>query len=689
MKIKKFEINMKSFSLLSSLKAKLIISFVIPLFFVILVGVYSYQKASLGMLNNYENSTMQMIQMTTQYMDFGFQSIEADALQIYNDETVIYYALNQYKNDAVELKRATDYLKQMMMMKEVSNQFIENIHIITSSDVTCVTTASIKENGKTNGFYKELLEEHNNALTSKASREKWEGFHTMLDENFALDKNQYICSQYRILSSGNAAVVIDVSSEQIESILNSMELGESSVVAFITADGREKVISSEEFSFLDQSYYNNAIQKGEDSGSEYIKMNGKEYLFMFSKCDINNAVVCALVPKSFLMKEAEDLKGTSVLLILLSCVIVFVMGLFIMLNISRNMSSLTKRLSNVAEGDLTIDMNIRSKSEFGVLAGYIKNTIENTKKLILQTLHISFNVTESVDEVTTATDSLKKSTSGIEQSIEEINQGVNQQAQDAEQCLTKMDNLSALIEETGGRVTQMQEIVEKTTNRVLNGNKQMLQLKEKEAETSSITIKVADWIEELLAKSQEIERFVESINDISEETTLLSLNASIEAARAGDAGRGFAVVAEQIKKLAENSLNSSKEIEKVVKEIVDLMQSTMNSSRKAREVVDDQDIIVSQTEKIFLEIQEYMENIQINVVDVNSSMQKMMKEREDTLGAVESISGVLEQTAASSSYVKEMAISQLEQVKFVENHVKELDEKTKQLINTIRLFKVE
>lgn len=236
---------------------------------------------------------------------------------------------------------------------------------------------------------------------------------------------------------------------------------------------------------------------------------------------------------------------------------------------------------------------------------------------------------------------------------------------------------------------QMQEIVEKTTSRVLNGNKQMLQLKEKEAETSSITIKVADWIEELLAKSQEIERFVESINDISEETTLLSLNASIEAARAGDAGKGFAVVAEQIKKLAENSLNSSKEIEKVVKEIVDLMQSTMDSSREAREVVDDQDAIVSQTEKIFLEIQEYMENIQINAADINNSMQKMMKEREDTLGAVESISGVLEQTAASSSYVKEMAISQMEQVKSVENRVKELDENMKQLINTIRLFKVE
>lgn len=686
----KFKLNEKA-SLLYSLKTRLAAGFVIPLFFVALVGIFAYQKASSGILSNYENSAMQTIQMTTQYMDFGFQTIEADALQMFNDDTIVGYALNQYKDDLVETKKAIDYSKNLMMMKEVSNPFIEDIHIITSSGINCITTASVKDDGttQTGGFYAELLEEQNTAITSKASVEKWTAQHPLLDTNFVLDADKYICSQYRMLLSGNAAVVVDVSTEQIKTILESMELGENSRLAFITADGREAVIAPDEFSFLNQTYYQNAVSGGEASGSEYVRVQGREYLFMYSVCESNNAVICALVPKSFLLKDAESLKTTCVLLISLSCIIVFLLGMLIMMNISKSMNGLTKRLSNVAEGNLTVDMNLGSRSEFGVLANYIMNMIRNTKNLITQALHIIANVTESVEEVSVASGSLKESTAGIERAIEEINQGMGQQAEDAGRCLQKMDNLSAMIVGTGESVSAMQDMVEKTGERVLHGNKQMLQLKEKETETSDITGQVADWIGGLLTKSGEIEKFVESIRDISEETTLLSLNASIEAARAGESGRGFAVVAEQIKKLADDSLKSSKEIERIVKEIMELMQSTMEASMRAKETVEAQDRIVLQTEDIFTEIYAYMENIQKNTANVSKSMQEMMQEREATLDAVESISGVLQQTAASSAYVKEMVANQMEQVQSVERRVDGLEENTKQLTETVQLFIVE
>ena len=674
---------------LHSLKAQLFLGFLIPVCFVALVGVYAYQKASEGMLKNYENSTMQTIQMTTQYIDFGLTAIETDSLQLFVDENLVAYALDTYKNEPALGKNVLNNCKKMFNMRSVSNEFIENIHLITSGSVGCLTTAQIKSDSDLTGFYKDLLEEKGEVITSRDSLDNWSGLHVMLDEKFLLDSNNYVCSQYRMLSTGNAAIVIDISRDKIENILESMELGEGSMTAFITADEREAVIGGEDFSFLTQPYYMQAINDENLQGIENIRIQGEDYLFMYSKCETNGGIICSLVPKASLMVEAEELKGTCVLLILLSCVIVGIIGMVILFNISKNMNRLTRRLSRVAEGDLTTDMSIKSKSEFGTLARYLTGTIGNTKNLIMQSMNIVTDVTESVEEVSETTRKLKNSMDGIENAVEEIKLGTGQQAEDAEQCLLKMDNLSDLIMKTSVRVNDMQQMVESTGQRILTGKDRMMTLKEKEKETSEITGRVADWVEDLLEKSKEIEGFVGSINDIAEETTLLSLNASIEAARAGEAGRGFAVVAEQIKKLADISLESSQKIDDVVQEITKVMQSTMEFSREAKKIVEVQDEIVAHTEGVFEDIHSCMETIQDHVASVSSSMQEMMREREATLEAIESISGVLQQTAASSAYVKEMVTDQSEQVRVVEHRVEILKENTVQLTGTVNNFKVQ
>lgn len=676
------------YHILYSLKAKLILGFLIPVCFVVLVGVYAYQKASAGILKNYENSALQTIRMTTQYMDFGFETIEADSLQMFNDENMVYYALNQYENDPSAAKRTLDYIKNTINMKSVSNHFIENIHMITKEETSCITTAAVGKEGSTEGFYSSFLEEREEALTSKVNSEKWAGTHPGLDERFVLDTDKYICSQYRILASGNAAVVIDVSTEKIQEILESMEIGEGSVIGFVTADGREKVTGEEGFSFLDKEYFSKAVSSEEMQGYQYVKKDGKNQLFMFSKCERNGAVICALVPKALLMVEAEELKAACLLLVVLSAIVVAIVGMMLILHISVNMNQLTKKLSHISEGDLTVDMNISSRSEFGILANYIMQMVKNTGHLIMDAMHIAGNVTESVEEVSRVSGELKASTAGIERSVEEISLGAGQQAQDAEQCLLKMDNLSEIIVETKKWVQEMQEMVANTGNQVQIGNEQIRQLKEKEKETNKITGKVSDWTEELLIKSNEIKEFVDSINDIAEETTLLSLNASIEAARAGDAGRGFAVVAEQIRKLADTSLASSAKVEKVVKEISTMMTSTATFSKEAKKTVEAQDDIVSEVESVFGDIHDCMENVQNNVKMINDSMQEMMKEREETLSSVESISGVLQQTAAASSYVKEMVTEQMQQVNLVEKQITGLQKNSEKMMDTVNQFNV-
>lgn len=144
---------------------------------------------------------------------------------------------------------------------------------------------------------------------------------------------------------------------------------------------------------------------------------------------------------------------------------------------------------------------------------------------------------------------------------------MSQEANDAEECLLKMDALSGKILRTSDKISEVESLAVSTQEMAQNGSQSMERLIAHSVETFQITATVNEKVDKLIEHSMQIEEFVKNINDIADQTTLLSLNASIEAARAGEMGRGFTVVAEEIKKLSENSMESAKAIEDLVSQI--------------------------------------------------------------------------------------------------------------------------
>ena len=272
--------------------------------------------------------------------------------------------------------------------------------------------------------------------------------------------------------------------------------------------------------------------------------------------------------------------------------------------------------------------------------------------------------------------------------MEEIDQGVNRQVEDAGQCLTKMDELSKMILTTEHSVLEMGHLADGTKTMIDAGSGSMETLIRQADETIKMTEQVDEKIEQLAAKSQEISTFVDTINEISEQTTLLSLNASIEAARAGEAGRGFAVVAEEIKKLADHSMQAAEEIRKVVNIISDMTVETRASSANAKAVVEKQGEIVEQTRQTFSDMNDSIGKLLGNVQAIQSNMEEMSNGRIETLTAIESISSVVEETAASATLVNETVSEQMEQAEALSKVTDELKGRTEELLEAISKFKV-
>ena len=202
---------------------------------------------------------------------------------------------------------------------------------------------------------------------------------------------------------------------------------------------------------------------------------------------------------------------------------------------------------------------------------------------------------------------LNNSINDITVTMVDIEQGITQQTTDATACLEKMDYLSDKILKTEKTVVTMGAVADNTKEMIKAATQEMDHLISQTNETSNIVDEVRSKADQLVRHSQEIFTFVQEIESISEETTLLSLNATIEAARAGESGRGFAVVAEAIKKLADNSLESSKQISGTVNAILRMIQETVDAIKKTQENVVVQGKHVDQTKQVFATMNEGIE----------------------------------------------------------------------------------
>lgn len=679
-----------------SLKAQLIIGFSLPVLLVVCIGIYAYNKAEKGMVNNYRETALQALQMTTDYMNYGFETVSSSALELYSDGDVINYTRNLFKDNQEQVRLLESDIASNITTRKIANRFIENIHIIPQAGIGSLTSQSRETLKLRDGFFAELLAQQESIVKARNIRDRWVYGHELIDEMFDLNPDKYVVSVYMPMQAGNACIVIDLSSQNIMEIMQETGLGAGSIVGFITEDGHEILTElteegggalTEEFSFIGQAYFDEA-RAAEGLYSKDVSLNRQDYCFIASRCEVNGAMLCAVIPKDVMMKEANELKRAVLWFVLFACIFVGVLGVFIVIGISKNMGSIIRRLSKVANGDLTVDMTIKNKSEFGALASHIMGVVSNTKNLVAKAVVISKDVSESAFNVAQATEVLSEGTQSIHGAMEEIDQGVNRQVEDAGQCLNKMDELSKMILTTEQSVLEMGHLADGTKSMIDAGSGSMETLIRQADETVKMTEQVGEKIEELSLKSQEISTFVDTINEISEQTTLLSLNASIEAARAGEAGRGFAVVAEEIKKLADHSMQAAEEIRKVVNIINDMTVETRASSASAKEVVEKQGEIVEQTRQTFSDMNHSIGRLLGNVHAIQDNMEQMSNGRAETLAAIESISSVVQQTAASATLVNETVSEQMEQADALTKVTEELRGRTEDLMEAISKFKV-
>ena len=668
---------------------KLVGAFMIPVACIVVLGVVSYNKAANAIEDNYRNAAAQTVAMMDRYLTTAMENVQADFRDILVDDELKGVFDGYFASDpAKESSLRRDWNTRLLKMP-TSDRVYADLYVLYDEGDICITSTL---NNKDGMFTEFKATERGQRVMAEKFTHFWFGNDTDFDATLGTNSSRYAIRYAKFLTN-KSVIITDISYDYIMEILNTLDVGEGSYVGLVTNMDNQEILSDlytlpENPVFVGSDFYLEAMEAEEESGSKEVTYNGKDYLFIYSKIPTQEVTICALVLNDTITAQAAEIGKITVLVVILAVIVALALGIIFASNMSGAIGYMCYKLQKVAEGDLTVKVESKRKDEFKLLTDELSETVKNIKNLITNVTTASDDLNVASDQVAESSRMFMQTSEGIQLAVSEIEQGVTKLDEDSADCLSQMDALSEKI----GAVTEGTGVIGglavETGESIKQGVESVSELTGTAQSTTEITTHVVEAIGVLETKTRSIGQIIGVINGIAEQTNLLSLNASIEAARAGEAGRGFSVVAEEIRKLADQSLGSAKQISKIVDEIIANMGEVVKVAKKAEDIVKLQETSVGNTTQSFNEMDGQVQTLVKSLEDIKAGVNNMEAARAATLGAIESISAISAETSACSSNVSDMAAKQMSAIHTLDDAANQLTARAEELTTLLQQFKI-
>ena len=318
--------------------------------------------------------------------------------------------------------------------------------------------------------------------------------------------------------------------------------------------------------------------------------------------------------------------------------VIICIGSFLFIKtITNSIKALLTVAESMSKGDLRNKVNIKSNDEFAILGKANNIMIDNLKELIMHIQRNSEQVAASAQELNAGAEQSALVTNQVAESITDVSAAANRQINSLQSTTTIVENI------TGG----LDKIAKNANNSMLQANDatQKARIGEQQIENAitqmsyienSVT-NTADLVSKLGERSKEIGQIVDTIDSIAGQTNLLALNAAIEAARAGEQGRGFAVVAEEVRKLAEQSQDATKQISTLIGSIQSETQLAVISMDEGTNNVKAGSKVVAEAGCAFREIVGIIDQVSYQATQVNSIISDLANSSQEVVRAVEEL----------------------------------------------------
>jgi len=448
----------------------------------------------------------------------------------------------------------------------------------------------------------------------------------------------------------------------------------------------EYVQNQEDFSSLE---FVQTGLTGQDATLQTTNIQGEKVIVSHSLNELAGWLIVVETPVSVAMTSTYKLLNVSMAILIAATIVVGLFGLYFSRRFTKPLVNLSSTIATIANGDLKdFDLKINSKDEIGQLYHSLKIMTQNLRELVGNIQTVSSTLASHSLQLSSTTEETTQSLTQVVTTINEMAQGNSEQAsmvQESTEAITKVNNIvSEATIKTEGASNKAKETLELAKE----GQRAIERQSQKIEENNKYTNAVGKSIQQLATMADEIRNIIGAINSIAEQTNLLALNASIEAARAGDAGLGFAVVAEEIRKLAEQSSNSTKKIEDIVNSINDRVNETVNNMNQARESVLVMESSAEDTKESFNKIFTSITELAQIAYDVSTALEEINKQTQEVTNQAMNISAVVEQASASMQEISASSEEQLASMETIAQSSNELENIAQELLTQVEKFKI-
>lgn len=409
-------------------------------------------------------------------------------------------------------------------------------------------------------------------------------------------------------------------------------------------------LNVEEPEMQDQNPFYTDSRGDKTNGLYTSDFMGDTWIISWVKIDICGWVVASCrvkeVALSAVYKTLAVQIATSIAFVIIGIIIAFIFAN----NISKPIKVISGSLEALADGRFVdITQYTDKKDEFGDMVRNANNVVTKLKDTVSEISAGAINVDSASNELSITSEQMSESTGNVSKTVSDISNGAVQQADEIQSATQNMVKIEEAVGAVQSSVLSLTDIANKMQDSSKDSADNLSKLMKSSENMNTAINNISDKINATSDTISKINSMVDSISTIADQTNLLALNASIEAARAGDAGKGFAVVAEEIGKLATESNESANSIRSEMDALLNESQAAVDMADNVQKTNKEQQEVIEITANGVNGMINDIEETAREICEISSNVESCVNAKDVVMDAMSSLSAISEENAANSA----------------------------------------